>query len=150
MGTTQGDSYWMGIALEEARKASVSDEIPVGAVVVKNSRLCSRNHNRTRELRNPLAHAEKLVIEEVLKIDKYLYDYTLYVTLEPCLMCSGIIMSSRVGRVVYSAFDKKSGVCGSIYYVLKDKNFNHSPEVVYGVRELESSELLKKFFKSKR
>ena len=145
------DEYWMKIALEEAEKAFREDEIPVGAVLVKYNRIISKNHNRTNQLKNNLAHAEKLVIEEVISAgEKYLYDYTLYVTVEPCLMCAGMIIWARVGKVVFGTYDEKAGAVGSVYNVLQDKSFNHRPEVVNGVLAEESSRLMKNFFRSKR
>ncbi len=141
----------MSIALEEARLAALEDEIPVGAVLVREGELVLRDHNRTRQLANPLAHAEKLLVDKILlsKI-KYLQDYSLYVTLEPCLMCAGALIWSRIGRLVIGARDPKAGAVGSIYNVLTDKSFNHHPEIVRGVLEAESSAILKGFFARKR
>ncbi len=141
----------MSIALEEARLAAQEDEIPVGAVLVREGELVLRDHNRTRQLANPLAHAEKLLVDKILlsKI-KYLQDYSLYVTLEPCLMCAGALIWSRIGRLVIGARDPKAGAVGSIYNVLTDKSFNHHPEIVRGVLEAESSAILKGFFARKR
>ncbi|HNZ06209.1 MAG: nucleoside deaminase [Candidatus Cloacimonetes bacterium] len=145
------DIHWMSIALEEARLAALEDEIPVGAVLVREGELVLRDHNRTRQLANPLAHAEKLLVDKILlsKI-KYLQDYSLYVTLEPCLMCAGALIWSRIGRLVIGARDPKAGAVGSIYNVLTDKSFNHHPEIVRGVLEAESSAILKGFFARKR
>lgn len=141
----------MSIALEEARLAALEDEIPVGAVLVREGELVLRDHNRTRQLANPLAHAEKLLVDKILlsKI-KYLQDYSLYVTLEPCLMCAGALIWSRIGRLVIGARDPKAGAVGSIYNVLTDKSFNHHPVIVRGVLEAESSAILKGFFARKR
>jgi len=141
----------MSIALEEARLAALEDEIPVGAVLVKDNELVLRYHNRTRQMSNPLAHAEKLLVDKILlsKI-KYLQEYTLYVTLEPCLMCAGTLIWSRLGRLVMGARDPKAGAVGSIYNVLADKSFNHHPEIVRGVLEAECSARLKGFFARKR
>jgi len=141
----------MSIALEEARLAALEDEIPVGAVLVKDNELVLRDHNRTRQMSNPLAHAEKLLVDKILlsKI-KYLQEYTLYVTLEPCLMCAGTLIWSRLGRLVMGARDPKAGAVGSIYNVLADKRFNHHPAIVRGVLEAECSALLKGFFARKR
>ena len=145
------DIHWMSIALEEARLAALEDEIPVGAVLVREGELVLRDHNRTRQLANPLAHAEKLLVDKILlsKI-KYLQDYSLYVTLEPCLMCAGALIWIRIGRLVIGARDPKAGAVGSIYNVLTDKSFNHHPEIVRGVLEADSSAILKGFFARKR
>ena len=138
----------MSLALQEAQKALAKDEIPIGAILVKENDVICRNHNRTKELNSPLAHAEKLILDAVE--DKYLYDYTLYITLEPCLMCAGMIIWKRVGRVVFGAYDKKAGAVGSIYNTLLDKNFNHHPKLSTKVLEEECASILSNFFKSKR
>ncbi|MBN2461672.1 MAG: nucleoside deaminase, partial [Candidatus Cloacimonetes bacterium] len=111
----------MKLALAQARQALNKDEVPVGAVLVKNNRLVSANHNRTREKNDPLAHAEKLVIEDIINEGhKYLQEYTLYITVEPCLMCAGMIIWARLGRVVFGCHDSKAGAAGSLYNVLQD------------------------------
>ena len=142
---------FMKEAIAEAKVAANEDEIPVGAVLVKNGNIILREHNRSIQLANPLAHCEKLLIDKILVSEPgFLYDYTLYVTLEPCLMCAGMIILSKIGTVVYGAKDPKAGVVGSIYNVLKDKNFNHHPIVVSGILESECSSLLTDFFRKKR
>lgn len=129
----------------------LEDEIPVGAVLVKDNELVFAEHNRTRQLQDPLAHAEKLIIDKILtsKI-KYLYDYSLYVTLEPCTMCAGMMIWSRIGTVVYGAKDPKGGAAGSIYNVLRDKSFNHQPILLRGLLEEQCALLLQSFFREKR
>ncbi len=145
------DKYWMKFAIDEARSALQDNEVPIGAILVKNNKQIASAHNRTNLMNNGLAHAEKLVIEEVIASgEKFLYDYTLYVTVEPCLMCTGIIIWSRIGRVVFGCYDEKAGSAGSIYNALLDRNLNHNPELVSGVCEVECSNLMKDFFKSKR
>lgn len=143
--------YWMQKALEQARIAALEDEIPVGAVLVKGDQLVLAEHNRTRQLGDPLAHAEKLIIDKIMasKI-KYLYDYSLYVSLEPCLMCAGMMIWSRLGCLIYGARDSKGGAVGSIYNVLRDKSFNHQPRIISGVMAEECSLILKDFFQRKR
>ncbi len=143
--------HWMHLALAEARQALSEDEIPVGAVLVHNGELVAADHNRTRQNADPLAHAEKMMIDKILvsKI-KYLQQYTLYVTLEPCLMCAGMMVWSRLGTLVFGASDPKAGAVGSIYNVLADKSFNHHPQVVRGVLETECSALLRDFFQERR
>lgn len=145
------NEYWMNYALEQARLALQEDEVPIGAVLVKDNKIVAADHNRTRQTNNNLAHAEKLVIEKVINSgEKYFYDYTLFVTVEPCLMCAGAIIWSRVRKVVFGCFDPKAGAVGSIYNALLDKNFNHHPEVVSGILAQECSDLIVGFFKSKR
>lgn len=148
---TAEHAYWMDKALQQAMIARDRDEIPVGAILVKNGELILAEHNRTRESGNPLAHAEKLIVDKILsrKI-KYLYEYSLYVTLEPCLMCAGSLIWARLGTLVFGATDPKAGAVGSIYNVLTDKSFNHHPVVVRGVMENQCSSLLSEFFKKKR
>ena len=143
------DELWMKIALEEAKTALSTDNVPIGAVIIKNDKLIAKAHNDTKG-QNQLAHAEFLVIQKALRYDRFLYDYTLYVTLEPCTMCAGSIVLSRVGKVVFGAYDEKAGAVGSLYNILKDKRLNHSPIVIGGVLQNESSKLLKEFFQKKR
>ena len=141
------DEDWMKIALEEAKKALSEDNVPIGAVIVKNNLLIAKAHNNAE---TPLHHAEQLVIKEALKKDKFLYDYTLYVTIEPCTMCAGSIVLARVGRVVFGAFDSKAGAVGSLYNILADKRLNHNPKISYGILQKECSAILTDFFKRKR
>ncbi len=145
------DEYYMNIALKEAHKAAAEDEIPVGACLVRDGEIILKEHHRTRLQQNPLAHCEKLILDEAQKMGlKYLQDCTLYVTLEPCLMCSGMIIHSRLGRVVYGASDPKTGTCGSVYQTLKDKHFNHRPELKRGVMAADCALVLTDFFQNKR
>jgi tRNA(adenine34) deaminase len=146
------DAYYMRIALTEASQAAKLDEIPVGAVLVdENNQIVAQAANHTSHNQNPLGHAEKIVIERTLaQGNKFLYNYTLYVTLEPCIMCSGLIVLSRIGRVVYGTRDPKAGAAGSIYHILKDKRLNHNPQVTAGVLEKDCSQILKDYFSKKR
>ncbi len=147
----EADKHWMALAISEAEIATQEDEVPIGAVLVKDNQLIIAEHNRTRQNNNPLAHAEKLIIDKITASGtKYLQDYTLYVTLEPCMMCAGMLIWSRLGRLVFAAHDPKAGAVGSIYNVLKDKQFNHRPLVTSGVMKDEAGALLKLFFQSKR
>jgi tRNA(adenine34) deaminase len=145
------DKEWMQFAYQEAQKALEEGEIPIGAVLVKDDRLIYADHNRTKQLQNPLAHAEKLIIDKIsLSGETYFHDYRLYVTLEPCTMCAGMLIWSRIGTVVFGAFDEKAGAVGSIYNVLKNKSFNHNPEIISGVLAEECKSILVDFFKTKR
>ncbi|MCD4829581.1 MAG: nucleoside deaminase [Candidatus Cloacimonetes bacterium] len=145
----EADERFMREALAEAEKAFEAGEVPVGAVLVRDGAVVARAHNITR--RNPLGHAEKRVIEQALADgEKFLYEYSLYVTLEPCLMCAGCIVLSRVGQVVFGAHDPKAGAVGSLYHVLADRRLNHRPQVRWGVLAQESAALLRKFFVQKR
>ncbi|HNQ43130.1 MAG TPA: nucleoside deaminase [Candidatus Cloacimonadota bacterium] len=143
--------YFMNLALLEAEKAVLANEIPVGACLVKDGELIILEHNRTRELRNPLAHAEKLILDTMLaRGEKYFYDYTLYITLEPCLMCAGMLIWARMGTVVYGAADPKAGAAGSIYNVFRDKSFNHHPKLISGILAEPCAMVLTNYFRKKR
>ncbi|KQC03969.1 MAG: hypothetical protein APR54_09075 [Candidatus Cloacimonas sp. SDB] len=138
-------------ALKEARSALQEDEVPIGAALVKNNKLIFSSHNLTNQTSDPTAHAEKLILDKAHKSGlKFLYDYTLYVTIEPCIMCSGMLIWSRLGRLVFGAYDLKAGAVGSVYNVIRDKNLNHSPELKSGILAEECKDLMKRFFQSKR
>ena len=139
-------------ALSEAKLAALEDEVPIGCVIVKDDQIIARAHNQRDKTNNPLGHAEVLAIKkasEVLK-DWQLVNCELYVTIEPCLMCAGAIIQSRISKVVYGAPDLKGGAFGSSIDVLTAKDINHRPEVVSGVLLDECSQIIKNYFKSKR
>ena len=142
----------MKLALEEAKKAKECDEVPIGAIIVKNNEIISLSFNTVEKDKSIIMHAEiKAILEAQKKLDSWrLEGCSLYVTLEPCLMCCGAIVLSRIKRLVYGAKDLKTGAVNSLYNTLNDKRLNHNVEVVQGVMELESSLLLKDFFKDKR
>ena len=142
----------MNIALNEARKAYLIDEVPIGAVIIKDGRVISKAHNLRENKQSATAHAEVLAIEKACKkLGSWrLEGCVLYVTLEPCTMCIGASILARVDGIVYGAKDPKGGSLGSLYDVSLIKGFNHYPWVVSGVCEEESSLLLKDFFKNKR
>lgn len=143
----------MGVALEEAAKAPSSGEIPVGAVVLDPAgQVVARAHNRRELDRDPLAHAEVLVLREAAARagDWRLPGHTLVVTLEPCTMCAGAIVLSRVDRVVFGAFDDKGGAVGSLWDVVRDRRLNHRPEVISGVRADECGVVLTQWFRERR
>lgn len=143
---------FMKAAIEEARKAEVLGEVPIGAVVVKGGEIISRGHNLRETSQNPITHAEILAIQAAAEhIGSFrLEDCTLYVTLEPCVMCSGAIVMSRVPTVVYGAKDPKGGTVDSLMHLLNEPSFNHRAEVISGVLEEECSTMLKTFFKNLR
>lgn len=142
---------FMTLALSEAEKAKEKGEIPVGAVIVKNGEVISKAHNTTEETGSPLAHAELLAINKALEKEKekYLSDCTLYVTLEPCPMCMGAILHSRIGRIVFGAFDEKTGSAGSIAD-FSEFSFFRKPQILGGYMEKECKALLTDFFKALR
>ncbi|WP_408641636.1 tRNA adenosine(34) deaminase TadA [Staphylococcus carnosus] len=142
----------MKLALEEAKKAERIGEVPIGAIVVKEGEVIARAHNLRETVQQPTAHAEHIAIEKAAEAvgSWRLEDCTLYVTLEPCVMCSGAIVMSRIPRVVYGASDPKGGCSGSLMDLLQEPRFNHRAEVVSGVLENECGAILKSFFKQLR
>ncbi len=144
--------FFMRAALEEAHVALEQDEVPVGAVVVFDGRIIGRGHNQKEQLRDPTAHAEMLAITAASTAmqDWRLIDCTLYVTLEPCPMCAGAIVLSRLRRVVYGTDDPKFGGCGSLFSIIDDPRTNHQVEVVSGVEVEACSRLLTEFFRAQR
>ena len=146
------DIKYMREALKEAELAKLEDEVPIGCVIVKDDQIIARSHNQRDKSHNPLGHAETLAIKEASEIlnDWQLVDCELFVTIEPCIMCSGAIIQSRIKRVVYGAPDIKGGAFGSSINVLEATKINHHPEVVKGVLESECASIIKDYFKSKR
>lgn len=146
------DEFFMTLALQEAEKALEIGEVPIGAVVVYNNEVIASGYNLRETSQTTLSHAELIVINEAnKKIGSWrLEDCTLYVTLEPCAMCAGAIVQSRIPRVVYGASDPKSGCAGTLMNLLEEKRFNHQVEVERGILEVESSSMLRAFFKQLR
>ncbi len=143
---------YMKIALKEAIKSLKSDDVPVGAIIVRNNLIVAKAHNEVEKRKDPTAHAELLAIRKALKNlnQKYLLDCILYTTLEPCAMCAGALVLSRIKKVVFSTYDPKSGAGGTVMNILSNPHLNHRIEVFGGILEEESSELLKEFFKKLR
>jgi tRNA(adenine34) deaminase len=142
------DSEAMAVALEEARAALDHGDVPIGAVVVRDGVVVARRHNE-RELRqDPTAHAEVLALRDTAsQMGTWrLADCTLYVTLEPCVMCAGALINARVGRLVYGAADLKAGATASLYNVCADPRLNHNPPVTHGVLAEQCAALLTGFF----
>lgn len=139
-------------AMEEAKKAEAIGEVPIGAIIVHDGKIIARGHNRRETTQNPLTHAEIMAIGEASeKIGSWrLEDCTLYVTLEPCVMCSGAIVMSRIPHVVYGAEDPKGGTVDSLMNLLGEPRFNHRATVTGGVLEKECSSMLTLFFKKLR
>ena len=145
--TIYSDEYFMKEALKEARTAFDQDEVPVGAVIVCNNRIIARTHNLTETLIDVTAHAEMQAFTAASGFigGKYLNNCTIYVTLEPCLMCAGAAFWTQIGKIVFGAFDEKRG-----YSNIKSSILHPSTEVISGVLEEESKQLLQDFFKVKR
>ena len=146
------DETFMKAALREARKAYAIDEVPIGCVIVQNGKIIARGYNRRNTDKNTLSHAELIAIKKASKKtgDWRLEDCTLYVTLEPCQMCAGAIVQSRIKRVVIGAMNPKAGCAGSVLNLLQMKEFNHQTETEKGILEQECSALLSRFFEELR
>ena len=146
------DLHWMGLALEEANTAAAHDDVPVGAVMIRDGKALARAANRTIRDQDPTAHAEILAIRAAAQsLGAWrLGGCTLYVTLEPCAMCAGAIVLARLDRLVFGAWDDKAGMAGSVGDLLRHPKLNHRPEVHAGVRSAECAEVLRAFFTERR
>jgi len=142
------DERWMEYALREAEQAYKRKEVPVGAVIVRDNRIIGRGYNQIESLLDPTAHAEMIAITAAATNleSRRLEECTLYVTLEPCVMCAGAIILSRLQRVVFGAPDPKAGACGTLYNIVQDDRLNHRVELASGVLADRCGELLKDFF----
>ncbi|MEI4771964.1 tRNA adenosine(34) deaminase TadA [Psychrobacillus sp. FJAT-51614] len=146
------DEYYMNLAIAEAKKAAEIGEVPIGAVIVYKEEVIAQAFNLRETTQNATTHAELLAIQEACKkIGSWrLEETTLYVTLEPCPMCAGAILQSRIPRVVYGARDAKAGCVDSLYHLLNDNRFNHMCEVTEGILAEECGALLTQFFRDLR
>jgi len=146
------DEHFMKRAIVQAINAQEQDEVPVGAVIVRDGRVIAEAHNGREQLRDPTAHAEMIAITQAAAAvgDWRLERCTLYVTLEPCPMCAGAILLGRIPRVVFGASDPKAGAVHSLYRLLNDERLNHHADVLGGLMARECGELLTRFFASKR
>ncbi|MFC4098776.1 tRNA adenosine(34) deaminase TadA [Paenibacillus xanthanilyticus] len=146
------DQRWMQEAIEEARKAEAIGEVPIGAVIVKDGSIIGRGHNLRETTADPTAHAEMVAIREASKhLGAWrLMGCTLYVTLEPCPMCAGALVQSRIHKVVYGTTDPKAGCAGTLMNLLQEPRFNHETEMVSGVLQEECAALLTNFFRKLR
>src|SRR5699024_7334472 len=143
---------YMRLALLEAYKASKIFEVPVGAIIVQNGRVVGSGYNKRETLKDPTAHAEIIAIRNASQNLKgwRLLNSTMYVTIEPCAMCAGAILNSRIERLVIGARDYKMGCCGTVINLLNNPNFNHQVEIEWGILEEECSQIMKDFFKELR
>ncbi|MCI2948671.1 tRNA adenosine(34) deaminase TadA [Staphylococcus caledonicus] len=146
------DEYYMKLAIAEAKKAQRLGEVPIGAIIVKNDEVIARAHNLRETAQQPTAHAEHIAIERAAKeVGSWrLEECTLYVTLEPCVMCAGAIVMSRIPRVVFGAMDPKGGCSGSLMNLVEEPRFNHRATVVSGILEKDCGDLLRQFFRELR
>lgn len=152
MKYSEDDVDFMKIALEQAHLAFKEEEVPVGALLVIENKIISKAHNKCESTFDPTSHAEIIVIRESCKIinNWRLLNATLYVTKEPCIMCSGAMVNCRLKRLVYGCKDEKGGGVDSLFNLLNDKRLNHQVEIISGVLEKECAEILSKFFKLRR
>ena len=146
------DAHWMQRALELARRAEAAGEVPVGALLVLNNECVAESWNQPISMHDPTAHAEIIVLRNAgARLKNYrLCDSTLYVTLEPCVMCAGAITQARITRVVFGAADPKLGAAGSVFQILDSDRLNHRCEITAGVLSTECSDILQEFFKKRR
>ncbi|HIJ60170.1 MAG TPA: nucleoside deaminase [Nitrospirae bacterium] len=152
MDRVDKDQLFMQEALKEAKKAFKKEEVPIGAVIVLDDKIIAKAHNQRERDFNPLGHAELLVIKKASKkLSRWrLNDCTLYVTVEPCVMCAGALINARIKRLVYGCADKKAGAIESLYKIAEDRRLNHNFSLTSRVMELECSKIIKDFFKLKR
>ena len=152
MTDTHDDERWMRIALEEGAAAEALGEVPVGAVIVRGGEMVARGHNLTHTDQDPSAHAEMVAIRRAAQATGHwrLLDCTLYVTLEPCAMCSGAIVLARIPRLVYAAPDPKAGMCGSLENLVQYPRLNHRVQLTSGVLAQEAGDVLRAFFRARR
>lgn len=152
MNQAEKDIKFMAAAIQEAKSALKSKDIPVGAVLVYNDKIIARSKNEVELQNDSTAHAELLSIKQAVNTlnYKHLHDCTLYITLEPCPMCAGAIVLARIPRIVYGTDDPKTGAVSSLFSITNDSRLNHRCEIVDGVLKDECSELLKNFFKNLR
>jgi len=144
--------YWMKMAYAEAEKALKQDEVPVGAVIIKDNQIIAKAYNQVETLKDPTAHAEMIAITSACETlgEKRLEGCTLYVTLEPCPMCAGALVHARIDTCVYGAEDPKAGAVDSLYHLCEDPRLNHKLKVISGVYEQKCSLILSHFFQQKR
>jgi tRNA(adenine34) deaminase len=148
----KNDEFWMARTLELARRAADRGEVPIGAIIVHEGECIGTGFNWRETGRSPLAHAELIAIQKAAKhLNRWrLIGCTLYVNLEPCVMCAGAIVNSRIDRVVYGAIDPKAGAVESLYKILGDQRLNHRPQITGGVLGMESGAIISEFFASLR
>jgi tRNA(adenine34) deaminase len=146
------DKDFMLIAFREAERAATEDEVPVGAVLVREDRILAQDHNRIVQRKDPLAHAELLTMRSGIESleEKWLLDCTLYVTLEPCVMCAGAMVLARIKRLVFATPDSKAGAAGSVYDLVRSPLLNHRLQLSSGPLQQESSALLTALFRKLR
>lgn len=150
--TEEQISQFMSVAIAEARQGADEEEIPIGCVVVRNGEIIARAHNTKEQNKNSLNHAEINAMKAATLVtnEKYLTGCSVFVTLEPCAMCTGAMINYRIGELYFGAWEPKSGCCGSLYDLPSDARFNHRFPVYGGVMEPECAEIMKTFFAERR
>lgn len=150
--TQEEKEFFMGQALLEAEKSLAKDEIPIGCVIVKDGEIIGRGHNAREELNQAIMHAEIMAIQEANRVvgNWRLLDATLFVTIEPCVMCSGAIGLARIPHVIYGAPNQKFGAAGSLYDILTDERLNHRVQVETGILENSCAQIMQDFFRQRR
>ena len=146
------DDHYMRLALQQAQQAQAEDEVPVGAIILHQDRIIAAAYNQREQLHDPTAHAEMIAITQAAEAigDWRLEHCTMYVTLEPCPMCAGAILQSRIPRLIYGATDPKGGAVNSLYSLLTDSRLNHTVQVTGGILAEECGSILTHFFRNKR
>jgi len=148
----QTEERFMRIAIEQAKIAEDNGDVPIGAVIVHKGQIIAKAYNQREQLQDPTAHAEIIALTQAAAAlgNWHLHDCTMYVTLEPCCMCAGSLVLSRMDRLVYGCHDPKAGACGSLYNIVQDDRLNHRLKITSGVLNAECSMLLQEFFQKKR
>jgi tRNA(adenine34) deaminase len=146
------DERFMRIAIEAAKTAEENGDVPIGAVIVHNDQIIAKAYNQREQLQDPTAHAEIIALTQAAAAlgNWHLHDCTMYVTLEPCCMCAGALVLSRIEKLVYGCEDPKAGACGSLYNIVQDKRLNHRLQITSGVLNSKCGMLLDDFFQKKR
>jgi tRNA(adenine34) deaminase len=146
------DELYMREALRQAAKAGEADEVPIGAVIVHQNKIIAKAHNQVELLKDPTAHAEMIAITQATNYlqSKWLQDCTLYVTIEPCSMCTGALVLARITRLVFGASDEKTGACGSVANIAQHAKLNHRIDVAGSVLQAECGGIVSEFFRKKR
>lgn len=142
---------YMREALKQAQSAYEKDEVPVGAIIVRDDQIIAKAHNQVETLKDPTAHAEMIAITSAAATcGKWLHECTLYVTLEPCSMCAGALVLSRIKTICFGACDPKTGACGSVLNITQNPQLNHQIELIPGILQPQCAELMTRFFAAKR
>ena len=152
MDNPKDDERYMGVAIESAKIAEDNGDVPSGAVIVREGRIIAKAYNQREQLQDPTAHAEIIALTQAASAVEnwHLEGCTIYVTLEPCCMCAGALVLSRMDRLVFGCSDPKAGACGSLYNIVTDERLNHRVEVTSGVLADQCSKQLQNFFQKKR